>query len=312
MTSPGQLSRRAAALSVFGSLLFAQSDGNRPRSSSTQDVPPDRWIVYYGNQEPSETFASCPYVVFDSRYHPPISPLLGQGRKIVGYLSLGEASPDYDYFSDLESAGILIQPSTTWPGNQYIDVRDRRWRERVYDQLVPWVLGQGFDGVFLDTLDSPLAMEESDPVGYSGMAAAAATLVQDMRRRHPGITIMLNRSYRLLPVVEQYIDVAVAESVYATYDFDRKVYVMVSPENYAQQLSWLRAAQIRRPQLKIFTLDYCDPGDRALIQEIYRVERQNGFCPYVTSIDLATVVAEPVSVRRRNTSSRRLGQGQLR
>jgi uncharacterized protein (TIGR01370 family) len=231
--------------------------------------------------------------VFDSRYHPPITTLVGQGRKIVGYLSLGEASPDYEYFSELQSDGLLIQPSSTWPGNQYIDVRDWRWRRRVCDQLVPWVLGQGFDGVFLDTLDSPLAIEESNPGRYAGMAAAAAALVEEIRRSYPGITIMLNRSYKLLPAVEQYIDVIVAESVYATYDFDRRVYVMVSPGNYAQQLSWLRAARERRPQLEIFTLDYCDPANRAMIQQIYRVERENGFCPYVTSIDLTTVVPEP-------------------
>lgn len=293
MSAGVELSRRAAALSVFGSLLFAQSDGRRVGRSSQEEARPNRWIVYYGNTEPIETFTRYPYVVFDSRYHPPVSSLSGQDRKIVGYLSLGEASPDYEYFSELESAGLLVRPSSTWLGNQYIDIRDSRWRRRVCDRLVPWVLEQGFDGVFFDTLDSPLAIEESEPGRYAGMAEAAAALIREIRQSFPGIILMLNRSYKLLPLVEAHIDVAVAESVYSTYDFDRKKYVKVSPDNYARQLTWLRDARIRRPELKIFTLDYCDANDQAAIKEAYRVERQNGFWPYVTSIDLTTVVPEP-------------------
>lgn len=261
--------------------------------SSREAARPNKWIVYYGNKEPIETFSRYPYVVFDSRYHPPVSPLSGQQRKIVAYLSLGEASPDYEYFSELESDGLLVRPSSTWLGNQYIDIRDSRWRRRVCDRLVPWVLEQGFDGLFVDTLDSPLAIEESEPGRYAGMAEAAAALIMEIRRSFPGIVVMLNRSYRLLPLVEDFIDVAVAESVYSTYDFDQKKYIKVSPDNYAQQLAWLRDARVRRPELEIFTLDYCDPKDQAAIQETYRVERQNGFCPYVATIDLTRVVPEP-------------------
>lgn len=279
---------------MLSSVACGQSNPGRGGNGG----PPDKWIVYYGNQEPPETFAAYPFVVFDNRYHPPLDPVKRPGKTIAGYLSAGEASPDYDYFGELGAEGLLIHPSETWKGNQYIDIRDRRWRRRVCDQLVPSILEQGFDGVFLDTIDSPLALEESGLAAYAGMADAAVELIEEIRREFPEITVMLNRAYKLLPDAESYIDVAVAESVYATYDFGRKEYVRVHPDLYAKQRAWLKSAQGRRPELKVFTLDYCDPQDRASIAETYAVERSNGFCPYVTSIDLTTVVPEPE--RRQN------------
>jgi uncharacterized protein (TIGR01370 family) len=250
-------------------------------------------MVYYGSKEPAETFQSYPYVVFDSRYHPPIASSRRPGAKVAGYLSLGEASPDYAYFGELQRQGLLARPSATWAGNYYVDLRDRRWRARVCEELIPWILRKGFDGVFLDTLDSALALEESDPAGFSGMAAAAVDLIAEIRRRNPAAVVMLNRAYKLLPAVEAYVDVAVAESVYRTFDFAGKRYIPVNEAAAAQQVAWLQAAQRRRPELLVFTIDYCDPKDAVAIRRTYEVERKHGFCPYVASIDLANVVREP-------------------
>jgi uncharacterized protein (TIGR01370 family) len=212
----------------------------------------------------------------------------------VGYLSLGEASPDYEYFDELRRQRLLVRPSSTWAGNYYIDIRDRRWHSRVCDELIPWIQGKGFDGLFFDTLDSALALEDSDPVRFSGMAQAAADLIAEIRRRNPRSVLMLNRAYKLLPAVEQHLDVVVAESVYHTFDFDTKRYIPVAEAVSAQQVAWLREAQRRRPDLLVFTLDYCDPSDIEAIRRTYAFEEQNGFCPYVTSIDLTTVVPKPL------------------
>ena len=289
----GRCTRRAAGLSLFGSMLLGQIERRVLRSRSASSPHPRNWIVYYGSQEPTDTFQSFPYVVFDSRYHPPISPLLRSERKVAGYLSIGEASPDYEYFGELQRQGLLVRPSPTWVGNYYIDIRDPRWKARVCDELVPWVLSKGFDGIFLDTVDSALALEESAPARFSGMADAAVDLVGEIRRRYPHAVLMLNRAYKLLPAVERHLDVVVAESVCHTFDFARKRYAPVAADVSAQQVAWLQAARRRQPGLLVFTLDYCDPRDSDAIRRTYAFERRHGFCPYVTSIDLTTIVSEP-------------------
>jgi uncharacterized protein (TIGR01370 family) len=274
-------------------MLLGQSERKVIRSRAASSPSPRNWIVYYGSQEPADTFTGFPYVVFDSRYHPPISTLARSERKVVGYLSIGEASPDYEYFAELQRQGLLVRPSPTWLGNHYIDIRDQRWKSRVCDELVPWVLGKGFDGIFLDTLDSALSLEETDPERFSGMAGAAVDLIAEIRRRHPRAVLMLNRAYKLLPSVDRHLDVIVAESVYHTFDFASQRYVPVDESVSSQQVVWLQAARRRQPELLVFTLDYCDPRDVEAIRRAYEFERRHGFCPYVSSIDLTTVVPEP-------------------
>src|SRR5262249_4350517 len=128
---------------------------------------------------------------------------------------------------------------------------------------------------------------------FRGMADAASDLLFEIRRQHPDAVIVLNRAYKLLPRVDRMIDIAFGESVYATYDFDRKEYRLVSTATYLEQVKLLQAAQKRSPGLKVFSLDYCEPADRASLKTIYAVERANGFNPYVATISLTSVVAEP-------------------
>lgn len=288
-------SRRRRALSgkytmtrrtLGGALLGAVANRNMGAQTG-------RWLVYYSNQAPVHAFDPYSFLILDSRYHPPLAPLRKQGKRLIGYISLGEASEDYAYFGDLLAEGLLLKASATWKGNRYIDIRDRRWHARLCEKIVPAVLAKGFDGLFLDTLDSPLHMEQVEPAAFAGMAASAAQLIQELRRRYPRITIVLNRAYSLLDKVDSHIDVALGESVYSTFDFERKEYRLVAPETYRLQVRWLQEAARRRSGLRVFTLDYWNPADPAGIAKIYREERANGFAPYVTSVDLTNVVNEP-------------------
>lgn len=253
----------------------------------------ERWLVYYSNKAPAQAFDRYSFLILDSRYYPPLDSLKRKGRRLIGYVSMGEASEDYTYYGDLLNEGLLLRSSATWKGNRYIDIRDRRWHTRVCEKIVPAVLAKGFDGLFLDTLDSPLHMEQVEPAAFRGMAAAAAELIHELRRRFPQITLVLNRAYSLLDKVDSHIDVALGESVYSSFDFERKDYRLVAPETYRLQVQWLQQAARRRPRLQVFTLDYWNPADAAGIAKIYKEERSNGFLPYVTSFDLANVVNEP-------------------
>jgi uncharacterized protein (TIGR01370 family) len=253
----------------------------------------DRWLVYYSNKEPVTTFRHYSQLIFDNRYHPPLEPLLKAGRHIAGYLSVGEASPDYTYFAALQAEGLLVRPSPTWQGNYYIDIRQPQWKTRLFNEIIPGIVAAGFDGLFLDTLDSPLHLEETEPAVYKGMAAATVDLIHAMRAAYPHIKIIMNRAYRLLSPVSASIDVVVGESVFTTYDFAQKKYKLVDAAGYRRQVQLLQGAVRRRPDLRVFTLDYWEPSDAEGIARIYQEERANGFSPYVSSIDLTRVVPEP-------------------
>jgi uncharacterized protein (TIGR01370 family) len=259
--------------------------------STAAELP--RWVVYYSNKALSSAFTPYQFIVLDSRYYPPLLPLRKLGKTIIGYASVGEASPDYTYFDALKAEGLLRTPSPTWKGNFYIDIRDQRWQDRFCQQIVPGILAKGFQGIFLDTLDSPLHLE-NDPSGeYAGMAQAAVKLISRIRKEHPKITLVLNRAYSLLKTIEPYVDILIGESVYSTFDFDKKEYRLVNPADYRRQVEWLQAALKRRPALRVFTLDYWNAADAEGISRIYREQRANGFSPYVSTIDLTAIVREP-------------------
>jgi uncharacterized protein (TIGR01370 family) len=278
----GLISRRSMAMALLAPLAVQAADADR-----------DCWLVYYGSTAPAEAFRPYSTVILDSRYHPALPPLAKAGKKLIGYISIGEASPDYSYFEQLKSEGLLIRSSNVWQGNQYIDIRDSRWQRRLLDELIPAVLAQGFQGLFLDTLDSPLYLEQTDPAAYQGMADAAATIIRSIRTRFANATVVMNRAYKLLDNVAGDIDIVVGESVFTTYNFRTKRYGLVDDAAYRHQVQLLQDAVKRSPNLRVFTLDYWDPADMEGIGRIYREERANGFKPYVTTIDLAKIVKEP-------------------
>jgi uncharacterized protein (TIGR01370 family) len=253
----------------------------------------ERWVVVYSEKPAIAEFRDYGLVVLDSIHHPPIRPLLEQKKTVIGYISLGEVENYRDYYKAVEKEGILYEKNPNWPDSRYVDVRDVRWTRRVVEDLIPRLLHKGFQGIFIDTLDNPADLERRDPVKFKGMTEAAANLVRAIRRHYPRMYIMLNRSYEILPAVETMIDSVLGESVFTEIDFEKKSYRLADAKTYQLQVKWLKEAKARRPRLKVYTLDYWPPTDKAGIARIYAEQRKNGFIPYVSVKDLDRVFKEP-------------------
>ncbi|MDT8445668.1 MAG: endo alpha-1,4 polygalactosaminidase [bacterium] len=251
------------------------------------------WAVYYSNQLPLETFKPYGLLVLDSQYHPPLEPLKAQGKKLLGYISLGEVEKHRHFYPEVKAEGILLMENQYWKGSYFVDVRDARWTRRVIEELIPALLQRGFDGIFIDTMDNPSHLERIRPKAYQGMTAAAVNLLRTIRVHFPKIPIMLNRGYDLYDQGGAYVDMLLGESLYADYNFEQKTYQLVEPELYQQQLAIFQKVKSKYPKLELFSLDYWDPEDVAGIQKIYAEERKNGFRPFVSTIKLDIVVPEP-------------------
>lgn len=251
------------------------------------------WVVYYDDKEPARAFFDYDLVVFDSHYHPPLRPLNERGKTVLGYLSVGEVESLRPWFEEVRGQGLLLEENPHWPGSHFVDVRDPRWRARVVEELVPQLVEQGFDGVFLDTLDNPLHLEERDPERFAGMTVAAADLVRAIRRHYPYLEIMVNRAYDLLPRIAPSIDRVLGESVRTDYDFEDETYQRVDADLHREQVQRLQELGERFPHLTIHTLDYWYPDDPEAIAGIYAEQRAHGFRPYVATLALDRLVPEP-------------------
>ena len=259
--------------------------------SSSRNREPVRWAAYYSGVKPPSGFSGFRLLVLDGDSHPPLEPLR-RGRTLLGYISVGEAQQTREYFDGIKTQGLLAGENENWPGSFFVDVRDSRWNEKVRI-LVADIIRQGFDGIFLDTVDDAEYLEDKDPQAYAGMKDAMAGLILGVRREFPGIPIAVNRGYSILPQIDGSIDYVLGESVRAGYDFASKTYKRIPDDLYLEQLTTLKTAKLRNPKLTILTLDYWNPDDAVGIKRIYREQRANGFIPYVATLELDRLVEEP-------------------
>lgn len=264
-----------------------------PAAAQQQPDPLRQWAVYYADALPASAFADYDLLVFDGQNHPDLAPLRDRGIELFGYLSLGEVATWQGHYEEAKAAGLLHLQNPSWPDSYMVDLRDPRWTQMLLERLIPAVLREGFDGIFLDTLDNAGYLEREDPVAYAGMVEAGRRLVRAIRRHYPDLPIILNRGYDLLPEVAGEIDYLLGESVRTDYDFETKEYGWVPEELYQEQLRILRSAQRTNPGLTVLTLDYWYPEDSETIARIYRIERENGFWPYVATVELDRLVPEP-------------------
>lgn len=260
---------------------------------ATPPVQAGRWVVYYNDEAPPKAFTGYDLVVFDSTDHPPVRAVRENGAEVLGYLSLGEVEAFRAHYEWAREAGILLQENENWPDSYMVDIRRQVWLEKVIYDLIPRLVHDGFDGVMLDTVDSPLWLERQSPETHDGMTEAAVRAIRAINANFPDLKIMLNRGYEILPQVAGNLDYVLGESVRSDYDFETDTYKRVAPELYRYQIARLKAAQDLNADLEVMTLDYWDPDDQETIRDIYATQRDNGFQPYVATVDLQRIVPEP-------------------
>lgn len=254
----------------------------------------EKWAVYYGHSLPAEDFLPYDVVVFDGKKHPPLRPLLNQGKYLLGYLSAGEAEKYRADFEELKQKKLLLMENKDWPGHYIVDVRNPHWGEYLIQEKIPELLHKQFDGIMLDTLDSPLYLEEASPKQYEGMRKAVVELVQAIRMHFPNIKIMVNRGLPVLKEMAPSIDMLLAESILVKHDADNPDKVTYFDKRiYQGILDLINESKEIAPQLKVYSLDYVHNDDVNIVNEIYTMQRNNGLIPYVSTLDLQTLKAEP-------------------
>lgn len=251
------------------------------------------WAIFYGESAPASAFKPYQLLVFDSDAHPELEQFKGQDKTILGYLSLGEVEQRRAHFTDVQQEGLLLGENAHWKESQFVDLRSPRWAKRVIEELIPAILFQRFDGLFLDTLDNAGFLEDKDPAKFRGMREGAVHLVQAIRLHYPQIKIMMNRGFDLLPEVGGQIDMLLGESLYTTYDSSKQHYQRVPEAQYTHQVTQMQEAKTAHPKLELFSVDYWDPADKSMVKEIYSTELKNGFSPYVSTPQFTTIYAMP-------------------
>jgi polysaccharide biosynthesis protein PelA len=267
------------------------------QSAYAQNIHPissqKKFAIYYSDQHADSEFASYDVIVFDRENHPQLSNLNSKGKVILGYVSGGELDSARSDFNEIKQEHILLEQNPNWKNSYIVDVRSPRWTAHLIEDVIPEILRKGFDGIFIDTLDSIEDLEAKNPRKYRGMTQGAVNMIKTIRRHYPQMKIMVNRAYKILPRVARDIDYVLAESTLAQYNFSTGNSSLFPDEIYEEYVTKAEKLKRQAPHLQIMTVDYWDMNDLAGVRKLYIKQRENGFIPYVTTVDLENIHHNP-------------------
>ncbi len=241
--------------------------------------------LYYAAGAPLAELRAFDIVVVDPDHGYDARAYNSAASELFAYVSVGEAHPSRSWFADIPSAW-KAGANTAW-GSVVIDQTRPAWTDFVAERIVAPLWAQGYRGLFLDTLDSYRLAKDADAVAQQ---QGLVRLIRDLRRRFPGLRLIANRGFELLPEIRGEIMAVAAESLFRGWDAAAKRYVEVPAKDREWLLEQLR--QVREVHgLPAIAIDYVDPRDRTLTRATADRIAALGMVPWVADGDLATLGA---------------------
>ncbi len=217
-------------------------------------------------------------------------------NKLYAYTSLGEVGADKPYAKDVPAAAKLTR-NPAW-SSDVMDQTSQTWQQFYVNKIVAQLWAKGFRGIFIDTLDS-YQLAATTPAARAAQEAGMIATIRQLKTRFPGIRIILNRGFEILPQIHADITAVAAESLFQGWDNAKKHYTVVSENDR----SWLNA-QLNRIKneyhLPVIVIDYAAPQQRQLARQLAKKIRTAGFIPWISNpeLDMLGVGSPEIQPRR--------------
>ncbi|WP_320169592.1 endo alpha-1,4 polygalactosaminidase [Maridesulfovibrio sp.] len=239
------------------------------------------WACYYGSADRTSDLLKFDLCVLSETGQDP-APLRSQGRKALAYISLGELHGNSQYLEEAKKQGLLSRYNENWD-SWVVDVRRPEWRKLLFDKLIPNALARGYDGLFFDTLDSPIDMQRRDPDAYKGTERACVELVRAIREKFPDLILCQNRGFEIIRRTAPYLDYLLIEGLTCSMAPDSKEASAVPHADRDFLLAKTAEAVKANPKLVVLSLDYAPADDSFNIGSACEFSRKQGFVPYVST-----------------------------
>lgn len=259
------------------------------------------FVCYYGPDQIEKAAHYDLAILHPSTQTPhQIDALKKQGTIAIGYLSVGEddvlrlgngggpgqyASWYFDRDGDDRPDRNVVWKS------YYANPGDRNWRKDRIDRAREIINGMGFQGLFLDTIDTVDL--------YADAREGMIDLIRELRREFPHVVIVLNNGFTVLPYVAAMADGMMIESFTCSYDRERQSYF----ERSLQATQWLDRTveekvrpMVTRYGFPVLALDYCRPDQSELIQKGRERADKFGFVHAVAPHKLDEIYEIPPAV----------------
>ena len=245
-----------------------------------------RWMVYYG---PPETDLKGADLVI---LQPGGGALPVNGKKskpiFISYLSVGEAEESRGYWPEVDGKAFVLGENPVWKGAHRDDIRSGDWQALLLDRVIPAILAQGFDGLFLDTIETPIYLENLDPETYRGSKQALIQFVRKIKERYPKILLIPNNGLEFLESYGELLFGVAAEDLYTHYDFEKKVSTQTPTEISLQKEKQLDLFR-QKTGKPVFNILYEASPQTSLAQYAIQRSKSKGYQWYLATVDLTKI-----------------------
>lgn len=239
---------------------------------------PLAFYVNYSAKVPTPPLLAHPLSIVHPDAELDLAAAQQSGNKVLAYLSVGEVAHDAPYRAAIVSRGLPFAGRNEIWKSDIIDLSDARWPEFLVDQLAAGAAKRGFDGFFLDTLDS---VETIAPERRAAAVAGLVTTIQRLRRTFPAKRIVINRGFFAFEAVKDAVDGVMVESLYETHDFATKSNRSVPKAETDALLAAL--APISASGRSVYILDYADPKQPEAAATAAMKIRARGFHAFIST-----------------------------
>ena len=233
---------------------------------------------FYADSPPIAELAAHDRVVLDPRLvtDAEVAKLRATGTDVHAYVSIGEIEPTDPLYSDVPQSAVLAT-NEGW-NTSVIDLTHPDWRNLILKKRIAPLAQRGFNGLFLDTLDSYHLTED-----LARQKAALASLIGEIQTTSPNLKLLLNRGFEILESLPAKVTGVVAESLYKSFNPATDEYRDVP----ANDREWLlaRFEESRAYASEIIAIDYLPRLDK-LAEETAAEILDHDITPWVTDPSL--------------------------
>ena len=254
-----------------------------------KDAKEKSTAVFYGANLPTDVLSQYRRIIVEPDNVKPneLLALRAKDSRVFAYVSIGEVNPSRKWFKKIKTAWVLGD-NKIWD-SKVMDLASSGWQDFLVDTVVAPLWKAGYQGLFLDTMDS-FYIFAKDKQQQEIQTKALTQLMEKIHQRYPEMRFISNRGFEVLPSIGKQLEAVVAESLYASWHNGKKIY-QETPEN---DQKWLlnKLNKIKKDlSIDVIIIDYAESANRTHATQIADKIAQQGFIPWVSipSLDLAGV-----------------------
>ena len=245
---------------------------------------------FYGAPVPVVALSKFDRVVVEAENFDDFDDLRQAGCEVYAYVSVGEAE-GWRASARALPKEMFRGDNAAW-NSRIADLTRPNWRRYLIEHRMAVLWEMGYTGFFLDTLDS-YRLVAASPAEQFAQTKALVEIIRAMHERFPGVKLLLNRGFEVLPQVGPLAAGLVAESLFQGWNPVTRKYASVSAKERRWLLTRLNQAYFRY-DLPITVIDYVPLDKPELAQDTARRIAALGFTSWVATpgLDMVAVGVE--------------------